>query len=834
MKSYSSITGKYLKKQKKRSILNIIGIILSVALICSIGTMAYSMKEMEIKEAKESRGDYYFSYTGADNKLINIIKSNVKVENISIIQKSEKPINISDDLLLTLDKYDINALKSMPVNLKKGRLPEKSGEIIVEDWIMPSIKENLKLNDKIRLSIGESAIEYKIVGIMENDLITQYINTGTAIALLDEIPPNKEVDVFFKLKDGVSIKNNIEEFKKLSPKGFSFNELLLMYMGQNPYSKGDFTYTILAGILILLVIASTTAVIYNSFHISVLERIKQFGILRSIGATSTQIKKIVLKEATILSIIAIPIGILLGTAGLKGLFLLVASIMTINMEIIISPLVIFISVLLGILSVCFSAYVPARLGSKASPLDAIYNRGSIIKEKIRNKKGFIDKHFNIEATMANKNIRRNRKRFRITTFSIAISIILYIGFSSTINMIYSIHDKGNEELGIDYKIVKSYYNDNSRKVDMNKEYEKIKKIEGVDKVYKSYSSFKYPLFIPSEKMNKNYSKLFNEQKINNGIKNYNKMLSNIEIYDQEKLQASKKYVINGSADENKMNRENGVIIVLKTNKYSEAKKKNYKMDIADIKIGDTILLGMRSDFESNDFPQKTFSMKVVGILERAPFGDEYSYEEMRVITSKTVMDRIINKEGNNHMQASELMYFDVKLKPNANRTNISKTIKNIYDKAFGIDVVDIEDRVNRIKEEKLKISIFFYGFIGVIALIGSLNIVNTISANLILRKKEFATLKAIGMGMNQINKMVVLEGVLYGVVGASYGLLISLPISYAVLRLLNRLEGFEWRIPWVSILISLAAAVLIGLISVILPLKRIKEGNVTDDIRMEE
>jgi len=52
--------------------------------------------------------------------------------------------------------------------------------------------------------------------------------------------------------------------------------------------------------------------------------------------------------------------------------------------------------------------------------------------------------------------------------------------------------------------------------------------------------------------------------------------------------------------------------------------------------------------------------------------------------------------------------------------------------------------------------------------------------------------------------------------------------------LLNRLEGFEWRIPWVSILISLAAAVLIGLISVILPLKRIKEGNVTDDIRMEE
>lgn len=835
MKSYSSITIKYLKKQKKRSILNIIGIILSVALICSIGTMAYSIKEMEIKKVKQSEGDYYFSYVGADNNLLNMVKNNSMTDRISVIKRWEQPVNITENLSVTVDKYDMNALKTMPVKLKEGRLPERKGEILVEKWVLENTRDKLKLNDKLKLKEGNEITEFKIVGILENEVFTQFSNMGRAITFLDSISDNDIVDVFFKLKDGVSIKENVQEFKNLSEKNFAINGLLLSYMGQNPDSKGDMTYYVIAAILMALVLASTIAVIYNSFHMSVLERIKQFGILRSIGATPNQIKKMVLKEAIILSIIAIPIGILVGIVGLKGLLLLIASSTFIKTtEVMISPIIILISFLIGILAVCFSAYMPARIASKASPLDAIYNRGSVVKEKIKNKKGFIEKHFNIEALMANKNIRRNRKRFRITTFSIAISIVLFIGFSSFVNMAFNIQGNGNEELNLSYKVIRKNQSDMSAKVDMEKEYEKLKKTEGIDSIYRTYSTLNYPILIPSEKMNENYGKLFKEQKVSDGTKDYNKMKSSVEVYDEERLEATKKYIVSGSIDENVMNKENGVIIVRKTNEYSETKKKNYTTDIADIKIGDEIPLDLISDPQSRSYPNKTFNLKVVAILDKAPFGDEYLHSEMNIITTKMVMDKIIKKTGDINAEAVRPLGFDIKLKPKANREEIRKIIKAIGDKDSAIRVIDVEDSINRKKAEKLQLSIFLYGFIGVIALIGSLNIVNTISANLILRKREFATLKAVGMGMNQISKMVVLEGVFYGLVGAAYGLIISLPISYTVLSLLNRLEGYEWKMPWASILISITAAVLTGLVSVILPLKRIKKGNIMDNIRMEE
>lgn len=835
MKSYSSITIKYLKKQKKRAILNIIGIILSVALICSIGTMAYSVKEMEIEKVKQSEGDYYFRYAGVDNSILNVVKNNAKTDGISVIQRWDQPVDITGNLSLTVDKYDMNALKTMPVKLKEGRLPERRGEILVEKWVFENIDGKPVLNSNIRLKEGNEITELKVVGILENEIFTQFSNTGMAITLLESTPENHKIDVFFKLKKGVSIKENVKEFRDISTENFAINGLLLSYMGQNPDSKGDMTYYVIAAILMALVLASTIAVIYNSFHMSVLERIKQFGILRSIGATPDQIKKIVLKEAVILSIVAIPIGILAGIMGLKALLLLIASNTIIKTtEVMVSPLVILISFLIGLLAVCFSAYVPARIASKASPLDAIYNRGSIIKEKIKKKKGFIEKYFNIEALMANKNIRRNRKRFRITTFSIAISIILFISFSSFVNMAFNIQGKGNEELNLSYKVIKINQWEMSTRIDLEKEYEKLRKAEEIDSIYKTYSTLGYQLLIPSEKMNEKYGKLFKEQKISDGTRSYNKMNSRVEVYDKERLEASKKYIVNGSIDENVMNKENGVIIVRKTNEYSETKKKNYTIDVADIKIGDEIPLDLISEPQSSSYPNKTINLKVVGIFDRAPFGDEYLHSEMNIITTKTVMDRIIKKTSESNAEAVKLLGFDIKLKTEANKENIGKAIKTIGDKDSEVRVIDVEDSLNRKKAERLQLSIFLYGFIGVIALIGSLNIINTIGANLILRKREFATLKAVGMGMNQISKMVILEGVFYGLVGAAYGLIISLPISYTVLRLLNRLEGYEWKIPWISILISIAASVLIGLVSVILPLIRIKKGNIMDNIRMEE
>ncbi|MFD3157047.1 ABC transporter permease [Haloimpatiens sp. FM7330] len=127
-----------------------------------------------------------------------------------------------------------------------------------------------------------------------------------------------------------------------------------------------------------------------------------------------------------------------------------------------------------------------------------------------------------------------------------------------------------------------------------------------------------------------------------------------------------------------------------------------------------------------------------------------------------------------------------------------------------------------------------YGFIIVISLIGSLNIINTISTNMILRKREFSTLKAIGMTMGQINKMVLFEGIQYGLTGSICGLGIGLPLAYFLYTKVTSLMEFGWQIPWGDVTIAVIGSITIGLLSSLIPLRRIRKSSIIDDIRMEE
>lgn len=133
----------------------------------------------------------------------------------------------------------------------------------------------------------------------------------------------------------------------------------------------------------------------------------------------------------------------------------------------------------------------------------------------------------------------------------------------------------------------------------------------------------------------------------------------------------------------------------------------------------------------------------------------------------------------------------------------------------------------------ITISIFLYGFIGVIALIGCLNIVNTISANLILRTKEFAMLRAVGMTRGAIKKMIMLEGIFYGLLAAFYGGIAGTLLYYGLFRILSNIEMIEWAIPWKNTLISASGALAAALISSLLPMRRISSGVIVEDIRID-
>lgn len=133
----------------------------------------------------------------------------------------------------------------------------------------------------------------------------------------------------------------------------------------------------------------------------------------------------------------------------------------------------------------------------------------------------------------------------------------------------------------------------------------------------------------------------------------------------------------------------------------------------------------------------------------------------------------------------------------------------------------------------MTLNIFLYGFIGVIAAIAFLNILNTVSTNLILRTKEFAVLKAIGMTQKEIRKMVLLEGMFYGIFAAIYGSVLGTALSYGVSYLMRNAVQIEWFVPWSSILIASAGAILATLLASYWPLRRLERIQITDGLRGE-
>src|SRR5699024_5714401 len=120
------------------------------------------------------------------------------------------------------------------------------------------------------------------------------------------------------------------------------------------------------------------------------------------------------------------------------------------------------------------------------------------------------------------------------------------------------------------------------------------------------------------------------------------------------------------------------------------------------------------------------------------------------------------------------------------------------------------------------------------ALISSINIINTISTNLILRTRELAMLKAVGMEQRALKRMVSLESIYYGLYATIYGGLAGTGLTYVLHRIVLEVREFEWTIPWKNIITACGAATLIALFSGYSPLKRINDGVIVEKIKMEE
>ncbi|WP_411679750.1 ABC transporter permease [Clostridium thailandense] len=822
---YEQLTVKYLKTSRKRTLLTIIGIVLSVALVCSIGLFVKGMQAAQVEDMKNSYGSWHIAFSKVNENMISKVVNNPKVSRYGFYSE-EGSIKIGEKLKIEKVVVTDKALELAPCKLKQGRMPENKDEVVAERWVLNSIDKTLNIGSKIKFDNKD----YTIVGILEDNIQSQVKNEGTIVSKDNNISKMNAV-LLVEISSKTNLKKAVDELSKLGEPGkFQLNEYVLTMEGAGNNNSVNTGFYMVVAIIIGIVIVSTIAVIYNSFQISVVERIKQFGLLRAVGATPKQIRKIVLREATILTAIGVPLGLLCGITAIyiiNFVFKLIGKNSVTIIKIIVEPKILIISLIIGVLSIYASALIPAFFAGRISPLVAISSRNSITKEKIKRRKSKISgKLFGFEGVMASKNIKRNRKRYRITVFSIVISVVLFVTFKSFMDMALNIYTDLNEEKNIHFSIIPDRVNQ-KQSISINDDLiDKIKSIRSVDKIYKMYEPYSFRAAIdPNSKI----KEVENIKGVYEGIelKGSNKTLlsSSISAYDSNSIEVCKKYLKSGKIDVDELNKENGVILVKKSRLYKEKEKKDYFGPLTDLKVGDEISVQYDNSSKGKiEFGKGNVkSVKIMAILEYDPFAGPGN--KLKMITTENVAK---NLTGVKEIKPEKL---NILIKDTKDEEIAKTQIENIVNSNTSLKMIDNIDNNRTTKSSILMSKILIYGFVIVVSLIGSVNIINTITTNIILRKREFAALKSIGLTQKGLKKMIVLEGILYGIVGTIYGSIIGSIMSFILYRGLFRVREFSWSVPWNAIVIAGIAAIIIAYISVLSPLSRIKRENLIETIR---
>lgn len=505
MKILNKLTIKSLKLNKKRTLVTIIGIMLSTALITVVAGMITSGIATLKEYYKKTSGDYQVEFKDVPTQDLSYIEENRNIENYFLTSNIgyanlEGSAN-EDKPYVNIIGIDSSAQAKLPITIDEGRLPTNSSELLISKSIITNGEVNLQVGDKITFDVSKRLLEdkeltqddiltpdehlesmygkeYTIVGIMErlNFDLEPYSAPGyTVFTYLDVNNLGSKANIFANFtKEGAKNyqevlcnilgldanyekEHNYIDIMELSTGktkdeigskyNIAINTDVLQFEGVGINSSYIRMLYLIGIIVVAIIIISSVFVIRNSFAISITERTRQYGMLSSIGATKKQIRKNVLFEGFILGIIGIPLGILLGVGVnfILSIILnnLIGKIID-NVTFIYSlPVVaIIFSIILAGVTIYFSCRSSARRAAKVSPIDAIRSNADI---KISGKKvkspKIIKKLFGVGGDIAYKNLKRNKKKYRTTVISLVVSIAIFISITSLVQYGFNISNQ---------------------------------------------------------------------------------------------------------------------------------------------------------------------------------------------------------------------------------------------------------------------------------------------------------------------------------------------------------------------------------------------------------
>lgn len=615
-----------------------------------------------------------------------------------------------------------------------------------------------------------------------------------------------------------------------------------------------------AAVVALIIILTSVYCIKNSFNISITEKIRQYGMLASVGATRRQIKSSVKTEAAMLGVVGIPVGTMSGILAslilVKVVNALSAGWLNVALSFHTSLPALILAVILSIATIYFSATGSARRAAKVTPLEAIRNTKEIkIKSAKLKTPAIIGRIWGIGGVISYKNIKRNNKKYRTTVTSIVICSVTFIVISYFMSMAFSVvgmsYASADYNIGINMSCKKD--------IDIEKFSKLLSGIEGAED-YLVGAGYDFDVSKPK------YTKEYGEycRQLYDDSEDVSQMFL-ITVLDDKSYD---KY----ASDAGIKNAAAGAILVNKCtfDVYNENSSKYVKkeMELYKYKAGDTIECGynvyddassddnaVEGDTESsteintednsgyvdeetiNNGVRKTVDVTIAGVTDKVPIGYKGYSNTLLFMNQKGFESLWGDGKNGNEIKPGYASYLAYVVAENADEyqdTFEKETEGNPEYSQISFYVSNLDKQMRDEKSLFTLLGVFAYGLIVVIALIGITNIINTLSTGMELRSREFATLRSIGMTDKQFVGMVRLESVFISVKALVIGVPLGILISYLLCVMMNRMDdAIIYEPPYKAIILCIVVVIMLIYAIMKLSMTKLRHNNIIETIKNE-
>lgn len=860
-----------LRRNKKRTVVTIIGVVISAAMITAVATLLSSFLDLFARAEIADSGNWHAQIMGVPSENIETVTQSDIADKAFLSRHMGfaelEGSAVESKPFLYLQEYSADGFEQMSVRLVSGRLPEAPREVVISDSIKRAAGVDIAVGDTLELQIGQRihdeghvikenrSLNYHysddgyertlaetlvpdrlasltVVGIMERPGTEPSWAAGcTVLGFLDAsaLTPEDKVDVYFTVRQ--LSKNIFEQTAALAEQagaegGATYNTNLLRLSGV--VRDGDNLFVFLYGltsIILALIIIASISLIYNAFAISVSERSKQLGLLASVGATKRQKRQSIYTEGLFIGLIGVPLGLLAGIGGIGVTIAALQSLLNdlmsvpegITLQLVVSPLALAVAALCSAVTLFISVYKPALRASKIMPIDAIRQSREITLTRKRLRTSRLTRAlFGFEAEIALKNLKRSRKKYRATIVSLIISLVLFLTVSMYTHMLGTLTDSVSSGVNFDLSVSYSELTDASRDTFDDR-------VAALDVVNQMTQAKRLPVFSTLEESQlTDYSRLFVSPD-EDGIYKYvfallcpdarsfeqYALAAGVPLEEYTDAQAPKAILINYG----------------QSVYYSENGAKKVAGDIMTVKPGDT--LSVRPGEQDHPIP-----ITIGALTDERPMGVRIQdFWNAALVVSPEVWEVLLKDFADNERIFSALYITtdnDQLLEKQINQLKQQANMPDSY-----IYIHNVQSAARSEQNIQTLLGVFVYGFLVLISLICIANIFNTVSTNISLRRREFAMLRSVGLTPSGFNKLVRFESIFYGLKGLLYGLPLSVAAAYLLQRLQGSILETAFTLPWVSYGFAVLMVLIIVFTTMMYATHRIKKENIIEAIRDE-